>query len=332
MLAAALVLPASGFAGDDEPDKDAPSAGPVSVTARGPDTARVSATVQLGKGSASYWFEYGTTPALGQRTTAGTATHEQDDSRHQVAVSRTLTGLAPATAYYVRLVAASSSGRSDGPTASFTTAPAPAPPTTTQPPSDPPAGGAPASAGGPALGERFVVAAARGSVRVRLPGADGFIALLRAAAVPVGTTVDARDGTLELTAALPGGANQQARFGGGRFTVRQRAAGDGRTDLYLRGGSFARCRRASANRTLATVARKRPKPVRRLWGKDDGGRFRTHGRDSVATVRGTEWSMADRCGGTLTRVSEGAVDVRVRRTGRTVRVHAGERHLARHRR
>ncbi len=42
--------------------------------------------------------------------------------------------------------------------------------------------------------------------------------------------------------------------------------------------------------------------------------------------------MTDRCGGTLTKVSEGAVDVKVRRTGRVVRVRAGERHFARHHR
>jgi ferric-dicitrate binding protein FerR (iron transport regulator) len=71
--------------------------------------------------------------------------------------------------------------------------------------------------------------------------------------------------------------------------------------------------------------------VRRLWGKDHSGRFRTHGRDSVTTVRGTAWSVADRCDGTVTRVTEGAVDVRVRRTGRIVRLTAGERFLARHR-
>ena len=157
------------------------------------------------------------------------------------------------------------------------------------------------------------------------------MALSEAAAVPVGSVVDARAGTLALTTALPGGGVQAASFHGARFQVGQAAGGDGRTDLHLRGGSFARCRPGARPRTLASAAGKKPKRVRRLWGKDDGGRFRTHGRDSIATVRGTRWSMTDRCDGTLTRVSEGAVDVRVRRTGRTVRVRAGERHLARHR-
>jgi ferric-dicitrate binding protein FerR (iron transport regulator) len=71
--------------------------------------------------------------------------------------------------------------------------------------------------------------------------------------------------------------------------------------------------------------------VRKLWGKDKGGRFRTHGRDSVATVRGTAWTVADRCDGTVTRVTEGAVMVRNRHTGRRTLVRAGERHFAAHR-
>jgi hypothetical protein len=328
-VAALLLLPATGFAHDET---DAPAAEAVSVTAHGVDSARVSGVVQLGKGSALYWFEYGPTPALELRSTAGTATHEDDDKDHRVAVARALTGLAPATTYYVRLVAESDSGRSNGPSTTFTTdaapATAPAPPSSEPPVTGPPA----AESDGAVIGERFVAAAASGSVRVRLPGADGFVDLGQATAVPVGTVVDARHGALALTTALPGGGVQQASFGGGRFEVRQRPASDGRTDLYLRGGRFARCGRAARpERTLAAVAAKRPKPVRRLWGRDKGGRFRTHGRDSVATVRGTKWTMVDRCDGTLTRVSEGAVDVRDRHTGRTVRVEAGERHFARHR-
>jgi hypothetical protein len=70
--------------------------------------------------------------------------------------------------------------------------------------------------------------------------------------------------------------------------------------------------------------------VRRLWGRDRNGRFRTQGRDSVAAVRGTLWSTADRCDGTVTRVKEGAVLVRNRHTGRRVLVKAGHRYLARH--
>ena len=61
---------------------------------------------------------------------------------------------------------------------------------------------------------------------------------------------------------------------------------------------------------MARAAAARKPPRRSLWGHDRGGRFRTHGRDSVATVRGTTWQVTDRCDGTVTRVTEGAVLVR----------------------
>jgi len=91
--------------------------------------------------------------------------------------------------------------------------------------------------------------------------------------------------------------------------------------------------RPARSGVLAVTSAKRKRSrrvVRRLWGRDNGGRFRTHGRDSVATVRGTRWLTLDRCDGTLSRVTEGAVAVRHR--GRTVLVKAGRSYLARHRR
>ena len=71
--------------------------------------------------------------------------------------------------------------------------------------------------------------------------------------------------------------------------------------------------------------------VRRLWGKDKHSRFRTHGRDSVATVRGTKWVTTDRCDGTRTKVTEGKVLVRDLHRKRSVLVRAGHAYLARHR-
>jgi hypothetical protein len=171
---------------------------------------------------------------------------------------------------------------------------------------------------------------AGGSVRVRPPGGAGFHALAGPEQIAVGSVVDARHGTVELRSARnAAGATQTGRFHGGSFVVRQRRTGTGVTDLHLRGGSFAGCR---SGRALASAAaRRKPKRVRRIWGSDHHGRFRTYGRDSVATVRGTRWSVTDRCDGTLTRVTSGAVDVRHLHGGRVVRVRAGHRHLARHR-
>jgi hypothetical protein len=60
-----------------------------------------------------------------------------------------------------------------------------------------------------------------------------------------------------------------------------------------------------------------------LRGRDSHGKFRSKGRYAAATTRGTVWSMADRCDGTLTSVSSGAVTVNdlVRHVNVTVRAH-----------
>jgi hypothetical protein len=82
---------------------------------------------------------------------------------------------------------------------------------------------------------------------------------------------------------------------------------------------------------LAREAKGKRRVVRRLWGRDSHSRFRTHGRDSVATVRGTQWETTDRCDGTLTRVKKGAVMVRDLRRHRSHLLTAGHAYLARHR-
>jgi hypothetical protein len=102
-------------------------------------------------------------------------------------------------------------------------------------------------------------------------------------------------------------------------------------DLHLRGGNFAACKRPRARRAGAGAGASRPRRVRHRWGRARGGRFRTYGRHSHATVRGTRWLTEDRCGGTLTRVTEGAVVVRDLARRRNVVVRAGHSYLA-HRR
>ena len=59
------------------------------------------------------------------------------------------------------------------------------------------------------------------------------------------------------------------------------------------------------------------------------GRFRTRGRYSAATVRGTIWETIDRCDGTLTKVRRGVVVVRDNRKRRNITVRAGKSYLAR---
>jgi hypothetical protein len=165
-----------------------------------------------------------------------------------------------------------------------------------------------------------VVAPASGTVLVRRPGARTATPLGPHEEIPVGSLVDARRGTVALTSALPGGRTQTGRFSGGRFSITQPARAEGMTELSLRGPELASCRPASPGKARAAARRK---PARRLWGQDEGGRFRTRGRNSVATVRGTRWLTEDTCAGTRTRVLEGAVDVFDPRRGTTRRVSAG---------
>ena len=197
-----------------------------------------------------------------------------------------------------------------------------APPARTLPPAVP-----------PVLGTSVSVAATNGAPRVRLPGTTRFVALEDAASIPVGSTVDTNGGRVELASVRDRqGHTQTGEFWGGRFVVRQARTRTPYTELVLAGGSFRGCPRVAASRPVATAAaepkKKRRSVVRTLWGSDHKGHFRTRGRTSVATVRGTVWGVQDRCDGTLTRVRSGSVLVRENR-GREVVVRAGGRHLAR---
>jgi len=94
-------------------------------------------------------------------------------------------------------------------------------------------------------------------------------------------------------------------------------------ELRLANGDFGVCpkrKKSSLGRFAATT-------VRQLWG-DGKGSFRTNGKYSSATVRGTKWLVKDSCAGTLTRVARGSVTVRDRVRGKTVVVAAGKSYLA----
>src|SRR5689334_20299744 len=115
----------------------------------------------------------------------------------------------------------------------------------------PPAGrGDNPAAATPVPGESVVVETPAGTVTVRTPdGAE--VDLSQGGEIPVGSVVDATEGTIALQAALSDGTLYTGTFTGGRFEVRQDAR-TGYTDLYLRGDSFARCH-ATTRRTLAFV-------------------------------------------------------------------------------
>jgi hypothetical protein len=229
----------------------------------------------------------------------------------------------------VRLIAFNHRGVARGDDVPFTTATPPAPAQPTPPAQAPPqtttAGSA--SVAPPVLGESVNVGVRSGKVTVKLPGAAGYVPLTDLTALPVGSILDTRDGSVTLRSALGNGTTQSAIFHGGLFEVRQPKDAGGLTELVLR-GALTGCSSGGA-RAAATSKKKKRKPPRRLWGSDSKGKFRTRGGNSVATVRGTSWYVEDRCDGTLTRVSKGSVSVYDRGRKRTVIVRAGHSYLAR---
>jgi hypothetical protein len=184
----------------------------------------------------------------------------------------------------------------------------------------------------PVLGSTVGAAPESGSVQVKAPGAGDFSELQDGAPIPVGSTIDARNGSVNVVTAVgSAGKVQTATFKGAVFQVRQSRKAGGLTDIYLRGGDFSSCdvsRPAPFGAHLLAKKKKRH-AIRKLWGHDHHGRFRTHGRGAIATVRGTTWVMADHCDGTRTSVLSGAVSVRDLHSHKTVLVHAGHSYFAR---
>jgi hypothetical protein len=178
----------------------------------------------------------------------------------------------------------------------------------------------------PDLGETLVAELVAGRVRVRLPGEDTFVRLSDVQELPIGSTLDARNGKVEVATERRkrGGRVQRGRFFGGQFLVRQRKRDRYVTELLLR-GELPGCARAGG-KAMATAAARRKK--RRLWGNGDG-RFRTRGRYSSGAVRGTKWLTEDRCDGTLTVVRRDTVVVRDFSKEKGIILTAGERYLAR---
>ena len=173
-------------------------------------------------------------------------------------------------------------------------------------------------AGGPVFHKTVVVKAVSGKVRVRRPGSNDFVDLTGSAGIPLGSTVDTLAGVVELTSVpKAGGKPQASRFYEGVFKVTQPGSV---TSLALT-EPLASCR--GGGRSAAATKKKQ----RHLWG-DGKGSFRTSGKYSSATVRGTKWLVKDSCAGTLTRVVRGSVTVRDKVRGKTVVVPAGKSYLA----
>jgi hypothetical protein len=193
----------------------------------------------------------------------------------------------------------------------------------------------------PVEGKTATVTPEKGRVLIKLPAgshprayglsaaaASGFVPLTAGATIPVGSTLDTSQGQVRLsTATNHSGGTQTGHFSRGQFTFAQ-----GRkrslTTLSMTGAGLNRCSttlpRGGAPKQ-ATAARKR----RRTLFSNVHGHFRSRGRNSEATVRGTKWSMTDTCAGTLTTVTRGSVLVRDFGLKKNKIVKAGHKYFAR---
>jgi hypothetical protein len=256
-------------------------------------------------------------------------------------VALPVSGLVPNAVYHARIVASNAVGTTQGPDQTFTTL------------EDGTAGAQPAA---PVLAKSFDASTVSGlvlvklpqdtsarahggrKVKVTLPRTNGFFPLTEALSLPVGTRVDTRKGALSLrTAGNHKGQTQSGVFRSALFSVKQgrSGAGKGVTTLSLVDGaypgapSYSECQappRSGAVR--ASIAKLSPTVLQTLRAHAKG-RFRTVGRYSAGTVRGTEWNTIDRCDGTLTVVFVHTVDVYDFTRHVTVAVHAGHSYLAR---
>jgi hypothetical protein len=195
----------------------------------------------------------------------------------------------------------------------------------------------------PVLGETATIVPS-GRVLIRLPagasaarakaiGLQGaaarFVPLKTSRAVPLGSSLDTTHGRVGLfTSTGIGLPLNEGQFRNGQFQVSQ-GTKNPLTTLTMGGGGLSRCStklpRGGAPKAIVSEARTR----RRTLFSSVHGRFRTRGRNSTATVRGTQWSMTDTCAGTLTTVKQGTVIVRDFRLRKNHRVRAGHRYFAR---
>jgi hypothetical protein len=112
--------------------------------------------------------------------------------------------------------------------------------------------------------------------------------------------------------------------GYGTFSIREPSRADGVTEISLPLEGFESC---GARSSSADASRRSRRVIHRLSGRAHG-RYRTRGRNSAATIRGTDWTITDRCDGTLTKVRRGTVKVRDFGLHQTVIVRAGQSYLA----
>jgi hypothetical protein len=194
-----------------------------------------------------------------------------------------------------------------------------APPAPTPPPPPPPTSAPPLP--DPVQNKTVNVEPESGTVKIKVPGTIKFVELKAGEQIPVGTTVDTTKGHVTLFSEGRDGVIEKAEFFDGIFKITQTKGKNPVTVLTL--VEKLTCPKAKAGAAAG-------KKTRRLWGSGKGN-FRTSGRLSSATVRGTKWLVQDTCTTTLTRVTQGTVTVKDFVTGKSIVLRAKKTYTARQR-
>ena len=280
-----------------------------------PTSAAFDGTVNPGGLATTAHFEYGLDSKYISAGTSGPvytlSTPSQnigsDSSNHTVSAS--VSGLVPNALYHVRLVATNTAGTTFGPDTTFTTPAAPAP-------------------GAPAVTKSFNATPTQGLVLIEVNGK--LVPLTQLKQIPSGAVIDALHGTLNLvTSTGAGHKTQTGTFAGAIFKVTQDHSGLTTLTIvenaFKGAPSYASCKVAAGK---ASAAKLSAKTLQLLRGKDNHGKFRTKGRYAAATTRGTAWTIADRCDGTLTHVTKDSVLINDLVLHKTFTLRAGHSYLA----
>ncbi|HEY4827331.1 MAG TPA: fibronectin type III domain-containing protein [Solirubrobacteraceae bacterium] len=265
------------------------------------------------------YFEYGLDPRYTgggeiQYTQSTTAQSVGSGFASQAIGPVSVAGLLPNALYHVRLVATNTDGTTFGPDVTFTTvaAPAPSPPT---------------------VGQTVNLAPVSGIVLIKINGK--FVPLTGLDQIPTGSQIDARHGSLELiTSNGEKGKTQHGTFGGAIFKLTQTRSGASKglvtlsivENAFKGAPSYALCTKHPAGEARAAALSSKTLQLLHASGH---GKFRTSGRYSAATVRGTIWTIADRCDGTLVHDVTDSVSVTDFVHHKTIILHAGQSYLAR---
>ena len=295
------------------PPPSKPAAVPAQPAATSTTRASFSGTVNPEGQATTVFFQYGLDAS--DRPPGGPSgivydqstqpqTLPADSANHTVTAA--VTGLVPNAHYHVRLVATNATGTTLGPDQTFATPPDPPPPP-------------------PVLGKAVNAKPVSGKVFLLVGGK--LVPLTEADQLRSGTVVDTRHGSLQLTTASSEKHKRQTgTFGGAIFKITQVHSGLTTLSLVenaLKGApSFASCKAKGAH--AAAVSKK----VLQLLHSSAKGKFRTKGRYAAATVRGTKWTIADRCDGTLTHDITDSVVVNDFVRHRTIVLHHGQSYLA----